>query len=217
MPARVSSCSEPPLTTSVGPRSFDLTPIAGAASGGGICHACSLTMRAADKWDSARFLSFFSLWVYTALKPYPPSAHLQLTPAVRKPGVFSAPFGFFHTLAQRCGVACAVSSEELEVSSVISSGPPGVGSTSLACCGHGSQSYLASMIRMCQRCGLVNGGPGWLCTAAFHEWVGRNPLLAMARSAMRYDGGMVWLAVFRAFAPKLFSRLAVGTVCALAF
>jgi hypothetical protein len=59
LPARVSPSRQVPLAKWFGPPSFDLAPIPGAASGGGSCYACSLTMRAADKWDSARFIGIF--------------------------------------------------------------------------------------------------------------------------------------------------------------
>jgi len=41
-----------------------------------------LTMRAADKWDSPRFLACFWLKVGPVSRASPRSAHLQLTPAV---------------------------------------------------------------------------------------------------------------------------------------
>ena len=67
LPAGVSPCGALPFMKSFSPRSFDLAPIVFVASGSGSCQACSLTMRAADKWDSARFLSFYlALGLYCA-------------------------------------------------------------------------------------------------------------------------------------------------------
>ena len=87
-PAGVSLCGALPLMKSFGPWSFDLAPIVLVASGSGVCHACSLTMRAADKWDSARFLGLLlASGLYCSQAESQP-AHLRLTRAVRLHAVF---------------------------------------------------------------------------------------------------------------------------------
>ena len=40
------------------------------------------TMRAADKWDSARFSAFFLASSFSRFQAEPPPTHLRLTPAV---------------------------------------------------------------------------------------------------------------------------------------